>query len=97
MQYILTAQDFPDALPRRLECRQRHLDMHGDLFKEGKMLYAAALMNEKGEMAGSLIVCEFPDRAALDAYLAVEPYVLGKVWDKIDIRACKVAPLYARK
>ena len=97
MQYIITAHDFPDALPRRMECRQHHLDMHAALAKEGRMHYAAAIMNEKGEMAGSMIVCEFPDRAALEAYLAVEPYVLGKVWDRIDINPCKVAPLYAKK
>jgi hypothetical protein len=61
------------------------------------MLYAAALVNAKGEMAGSMIVCEFPDRAAVDEYLAIEPYILGRVWDKIDINPCKVAPLYAKK
>lgn len=79
-----------------MECRQRHLDLHAELMKKGHMLYAAAMLNERGEMAGSVIVCEFPDRAALDAWLAIEPYIEAKVWDKIDIKPCKIAPFYAR-
>ena len=29
-------------------------------------------------------VMEFPDRAALDAYLASEPYVMEHVWDRVE-------------
>lgn len=94
MQFIITAHDFPDALPRRMAVRQKHLDLVNIMRAEGKLLYAAALLNDNGDMAGSMMVCDFPDRAALDAYLAIEPYIHGKVWDKINIQTCKVPPSF---
>ena len=33
-------------------------------------------------------------REALDAYLSVEPYVIGKVWETIEIKPCKVGPMF---
>lgn len=35
--------------------------------------------DEEGRMKGSALVMEFPDRAALDDYLAKEPYVVAGV------------------
>ena len=35
--------------------------------------------DEEGGMKGSALVMEFPDRAALDDYLAKEPYVVAGV------------------
>ena len=97
MQFILTAYDHPDALSRRAECRQRHLE-HGDLLRaEGKLLYAAALLNENEEMVGSMMVFNFVDHMALEEYLVNEPYVKGGVWDKIEVRRCKVGPAFTAK
>ena len=33
---------------------------------------------------------EFPDRAAVDAYLANEPYVVAGVWQKIEVETMNV-------
>jgi uncharacterized protein YciI len=33
---------------------------------------------------------EFPDRAALDEYLAKEPYVAEGVWQKIEVEPINV-------
>jgi uncharacterized protein len=43
-------------------------------------------------MIGSIIFCNFKDRAALDEWLKSEPYVLGDVWQDIDVKQCKVVP-----
>jgi uncharacterized protein YciI len=95
MQFIIYARDHADAAPRRQAARQAHLDMLAAQKAAGKVLYAAALLNEAGEMAGSMVVCDFEDRAALEAYLQTEPYVANRVWGDIDIKPCKTPALFA--
>lgn len=100
MQFIVTGYDGKDkeALSRRMAARQAHLAMAGDMHGMGKWLYAAAILNEEGNMAGSLIICEFDSREALEKeWLEKEPYVLGKVWEKIEIVRGQVAPFCAPK
>jgi uncharacterized protein YciI len=41
----------------------------------------------------SLIV-DFNSREDLDNWLKVEPYMVGKVWEKVEVRGCKVSPLF---
>lgn len=95
MQFVIVAHDHTDAAPRRQDSRQAHLDGLAALKKEGRVLYAAALLNEAGEMAGSMLVCDFADNAALETYLQHEPYVQNRVWGDIDITPCKPAALFA--
>jgi uncharacterized protein YciI len=98
MQYVVTGYDGTDAkaLDRRMAARAAHLEGADKLKESGKLLYAAALLDDAGKMAGSVMICDFATRGALDAWLAVEPYVVGKVWEKIEVRACKVGPSFAK-
>ena len=98
MQFLIIARDFQDnnALKRRLEMRDSHLNLNENLRKEGKMLYAGALTDEEGNMIGSCITCNFESRIELDKWLKIEPYIIGKVWDKIEILPFKVAPAYLK-
>ena len=61
MQFIVTGYDYKDdkALERRLAARDAHLEMADKMSKEGKWLYAAALLTEDGKMCGSVIICDF--------------------------------------
>ena len=34
---------------------------------------------------GSVLLCEFSDRAALDAYLAEEPFARERIWQDISV------------
>ncbi|MDE1150997.1 MAG: YciI family protein [Micavibrio sp.] len=97
MQFIIMGHDHADAKPRRAESRQAHLDALAPLKDSGRVLYAAALLDDSAEMVGSMIVADFDSRAEVDAYLAAEPYVQNNVWGKIDVTACKVAPSFAKK
>jgi len=45
-------------------------------------------------MIGSVLIVDFPSRDALDEWLKVEPYVIGNVWDKIQVKPCKVGPMF---
>lgn len=98
MQYIVTAYDGTDekALDRRLAAREEHLKSVEKRAKEGQHLYAAAILNEKGNMIGSMMVVEYSSREELDKWLEVEPYVVGNVWEKIDVQPCKVAAAFMK-
>ena len=98
MQFIVIAHDRKDerALERRMAARPAHIEM-GDRYRdEKKLLYAVALLDENGVMVGSVMVVDFESRAELDAWLAVEPYVTGEVWQDIKIMPCKVGPSFAK-
>jgi len=100
MQFIVTGYDGRDegALARRLAAREGHLAMAKEMVESGKWLYAAAVLNDEGKMCGSVIICDFPSREELESeWLAKEPYVLGKVWEKIDVSRAQVAPFWGKK
>ena len=96
MQFLLTAYDATDegALNRRMANREAHLATIERYRISGHMHMGAAICDEVGKMVGSCIVCEFPSRAEMDTWLAAEPYVTGKVWDKVSITECKIGPSF---
>jgi uncharacterized protein len=93
MQFIITAYDGTDseAPLRRQKAREAHLANISKLNEQGQVVIGGAILNDKGDMIGSTIILDFPDRAALDAWLAKDPYRIEKVWDKIDIKPYRVA------
>jgi len=100
MQFIVTGYDGKDegALDRRMAAREAHLATAAQMVENGRWLYAAAILNDQGKMAGSIIVCDFDSRQALEKeWLDKEVYVLGKVWEKIDITRAQVAPFWDKK
>jgi uncharacterized protein YciI len=100
MQFVLTAYDWvgPDALARRMAAREEHLKLGKELHDAGKWLYAAGILDDEGKMIGSMIVCDFPSRGEMQRqWLSLEPYITGKVWQKIEIRSAQVAPFCAAK
>jgi uncharacterized protein YciI len=99
MQYIVKAYDGTDekAMERGLAVREQHLKSVETNYREGKHLYGAAILDDSGKMIGSMMVVEYATREELDQWLEVEPYVVGKVWDKIEIEPCRVAPIFMNK
>ena len=94
MQFIVTGLDGTDsgALDRRMAARPAHLEQFAQMQAKGKFLFAAAMLDDHEKMTGSIVFCDFENRAELDAWLETEPYVLGNVWQNIDIKACKIVP-----
>lgn len=88
MQFVVTALDYTDdgALQRRMDNREAHLAGVRELVAAGKILSGGALLNDDGKMIGSSMHVDFPDREALEKCLQSDPYVTGKVWEKIDIK-----------
>ncbi|MDD3302908.1 MAG: YciI family protein [Candidatus Gracilibacteria bacterium] len=90
MQYLIMGFDGKDneALNRRLTVRQAHIDMGEQLFKSGNMWYGAALRDDDGKMIGSALFMDFDSEKDLQNRLDKEPYVVGKVWEKVEIHKC---------
>lgn len=85
MQFVLICRDRPGALSDRLAVRDRHMAGIRAGKLNGSIIDGGALLGPESEMNGSIILCEFPDRAALDAYLAEEVYAAEGVWGDVEI------------
>jgi len=98
MQYLVIAYDGTDdkAAERRLAVREAHLAGVTKMKEQGKAVYGVAILAEREQMIGSVLVVDFPTRAELDAWLKVEPYVAGDVWRKIEVMPARVPPMFAK-
>ena len=97
MQFIVRGVDGTDenALQRRMAARENHLAMAKKMYADKRWLYAAAILDEGGNMIGSVIICDFESEEALRAdWLDREPYILGNVWETVEIVRAQVAPLW---
>ena len=90
MQFVMTAFDYEDALERRLEHREAHLNGLRELAKQGHFISGGAMLDEQGKMIGSNVHFEFPDRATLDLTLEQDPFVKHMVWETITIKEIKL-------
>jgi uncharacterized protein len=80
------------AKQRRMSARPAHIALGDEMISRSEMLYGVAILNEAGEMAGSMLILDFASQDDLDAWLAKEPYITGNVWESVDIRPCRVGP-----
>jgi uncharacterized protein len=96
MQFMILAHDHRDesALARRMAARDAHLALARRHIDSGNLLYAVALLNEQGEMCGSMLVAAYDSRAHLDEWLAMEPYVTADVWQTVEVIPCRVGPTF---
>ena len=78
-----------------MEVRPRHLA--GMQAVSEHILCAGGMLDDEGKMKGSVLIVDFPDRAALDAYIGAEPYVVEHVWEKIEIEQLNVVILNPKK
>jgi uncharacterized protein YciI len=95
MQFLLIAHDGSDkdAQRRRMTVRPEHLRKIKVLKDNGEFLFGGAILDDKGNMIGSMILYEMPDRETLDEALRNEPYIYGKVWEKIEIVPFRLATI----
>ena len=61
--------------------------------KRGELRAAGAILDDAGNMIGSVVFADFPSRAALDAWLDREPYVQNGVWKHIEVKPFRLAVL----
>jgi uncharacterized protein YciI len=85
MQFVVYAKDSDGALPLRMQHRPEHLAGLKKLRLRGNLVDAGAILDEAGQMAGSIVTFEVADRAELDAILAEEVFRREGVWGEILI------------
>lgn len=86
--FVLHCLDKPGALDLRMATREAHLAYvrpQMDVLKLG-----GPLLDEKGDMAGSLMIVEVADRAAAEAFSAGDPYTKAGLWQKVEITPFRV-------
>ena len=92
-QFLMIARDGDDAeaIDRRTAVRPTHLEGIAPLVSAGHIQVGGAILDDEGRMIGSMILADFPDRAALDAWLTNDPYVTGDVWRDIEVVPFRVS------
>ena len=84
--FVLTCIDKPNSLDLRMATREAHLAWAGGR-RTGEVKLGGPFLDDKGDMAGSLIIIDEPDLAAAQAFSAEDPYTKAGLWERVDIRA----------
>jgi uncharacterized protein len=92
-QYVIIARDgLDEAAPaRRSKLRPLHLEGARRLKSSGNFVIGGAMLDETGTMRGSIMIVQFETENQFQEWYANEPYITGKVWEKIDIQPFRVA------
>lgn len=95
MYYIITGEDVPDSLDKRLATRPAHLARLQQLQDEGRLLVAGPLpaidSNDPGPagFSGSVIIAEFTDLNAAQGWANADPYVAAGVYAQVTVKPFK--------
>lgn len=87
MQFTIIARDdtAEGTLDKRMAAREKHMERIHAMKADGSIIDGGALIDDDGKMVGSVVLCEFPDRAGLDAYIQSEIYFTQGVWKDITV------------
>ena len=81
MLFVIHAKDKPDSLSIRQATRAAHLDY----LVQFDTPVGGPLLDADGNMCGSCIVLDVPDRAAAEAFVAGDPYGHAGLFETIDV------------
>jgi hypothetical protein len=87
MRYAVIARDGTDAeaKARRLAVRPAHLERVAPFVERGRVLIGGAILDDAGDMVGSVLLTDFASREEVEAWVAEDPYVTGGVWKEIEV------------
>ncbi|MFN3521293.1 MAG: YciI family protein [Phenylobacterium sp.] len=87
--FVLYCIDKPDSLSLRLANREAHLAYVGAA--AAKVPFAGPMLDDAGEMAGSLIVLEADSLDEAKAFSADDPYVKAGLFERVEIRPFRLS------
>ena len=92
-QYLIIAHDGtdPEALTRRMAVRPDHFKTASQLKANNNFVIGGAILNDKGEMKGSMMVVQFGSDEELRQWMEREPYINGNVWQQVKVEPFRVA------
>ena len=95
MLYAIIAKDVENSLQDRLAARPAHLERLNALLDQGRLILAgphpAIDSEDPGEagFSGSLVVAEFDDLEAAQAWANDDPYMHAGVYEKVTVKPFK--------
>ncbi|MGL4473110.1 MAG: YciI family protein [Shewanella sp.] len=95
MWYMISAEDHPNTLDKRLAARAEHLARLQLLCDEGRLLIAGphpAIDSENpgdAGFTGSLVVAEFASVIEAQAWADADPYFAAGVYSKVIVKPYK--------
>src|SRR5262245_29234075 len=81
----------PEAKAHRAAVRPAHLEGIAPLVEAGTILVGGALLDDQGDMVGSVLLTDFESPEAFDAWIENDPYVTGGVWKDIEVQPYRPA------
>jgi hypothetical protein len=81
--FVLNCVDKPNALEVRMGAREAHLAYVSE--RIGQVKLGGPLLDDNGDMAGSLLILDVPDRAAAEAFTANDPYAKAGLFQRVEI------------
>lgn len=91
MWYAIVAEDTPNSLDKRLKARPAHLARLTELQNAGRLLLAGpfpaidSIDPGPAGYSGSLIIAEFDDIEAAQAWANADPFVLEDVYASVKV------------
>jgi uncharacterized protein YciI len=82
MLIALIARDKPGALQTRLDNREAHITY---LKETGVVSQAGPLLDENGNMAGSLVILDVADMAQAQDWASNDPYAKAGLFGSVDL------------
>ena len=85
MLFAFVLHDAPGMAARRVAVRPEHKAYLAAVAE--RIAFAGPLLDDAGDMSGSLLVIDFADRAAALAWLAAEPFTRAGVYGSREVTA----------
>ena len=82
--FVLICIDKPDSLALRMATREAHFAYARS--KAPMVKLGGPFLDDKGDMAGSLIILEAEDMAAARRFNTEDPYTLAGLFESVDVR-----------
>jgi uncharacterized protein YciI len=86
MLFVVNNIDKSGALALRMETREAHFAY---IHETGVLRLGGPLLDDKGDMAGSLMIIDVADLETAKAWVANDPYAKAGLFQSSDVRAWK--------
>jgi uncharacterized protein len=92
MLYAIIAQDITNSLEKRMDARSAHLARLNELQNQGRLILAGphpaidSIDPGPAGFSGSLIVAEFANLEAANAWVAADPFVIAGVYASVVVK-----------
>jgi uncharacterized protein len=88
--FVISCIDKPDSRPLRMATREAHLAYANSGQSMVSVKIGGPYLDQSGNMAGSLLIVEAADRAAVDEFAKNDPYVKAGLFETVDIRPYRI-------